>query len=510
MNHCMRVAVAAGMLAASVAPALAQKSKDTLRYPLLETPALLDRYLETGPFANSWEPSVFDNLLGYDAAKGVFAPLLAKSWSQPDRATYVLELRDDVKWHDGVKFDADDVVYTLSYLIDPNVALRFKSNWAWIKSVEKLGPYTVRITAKAPVPYGMMWLAYSTPIYPKHLHAPLANKQDFGVHPVGTGPYRIVRLDKNGIVAERYADFRGGPTKPPAWIGHVVAEPILDTGTLAAMLLAGKIDIAEELPPDQAAALRATGQFEVTLSPISIAYDFIGFPTGGWAGAKPLADARVRLAIVKAIDRKALVDAQFGQIQAGIEPVAALCAKEQLGCGFTRGFPAYDPTGARQLLAEAGYADGFDIVISTFRAPAMYAEATAVAGMLRRIGIRATVAPHPIVNRLQMLSQGRVQIGYYGWSGGGMFEVSPQIVRHFDGNEYVDPVLTKMADATFSIMDDAQRRVAVAKVLDYANEHAYVFPTVPIRAIFTHTKEVELKTTAIRATQVYPHEFGWK
>jgi peptide/nickel transport system substrate-binding protein len=172
----MRAAIAAALFALSVAPAIAQKSKDTLRYPLQGTPALLDRYLETGPFANEWEPSVFDNLLGYDAATGNFVPLLARSWTQPDPATIVLELRDDVRWHDGHGFDADDVVHTLSYLIDPDVTLRFKSNWAWIASVEKLGKYTVRITAKTPVPYGMMWLAYSTPIYPKHLHAPLANK----------------------------------------------------------------------------------------------------------------------------------------------------------------------------------------------------------------------------------------------------------------------------------------------------------------------------------------------
>jgi peptide/nickel transport system substrate-binding protein len=510
MSSFLRAVVVAGLLATSAAPVLAQKSKDTLRYPVQGTPALLDRYLETGPFANSWEPSVFDNLLGFDSAKQIFEPLLAKSWTQPDPATYVLELRDDVKWHDGHGFDADDVVYTLNYLIDPDVTLRFKSNWAWIKSVEKLGPYTVRITAKEPVPYGMMWLAFSTPIYPKHLHAPLANKQDFGAHPVGTGPYRITRLDKNGIVAERYADFRPGPTKPAAAIGRVVAEAIQDSGTLVASLLAGKIDIAEDLPPDQAAALRASGHFEVTLSPLSIAYNFIGFPTTGWASAKPLADVRVRLAIAKAVDRKALVDAQFGEVEKGVEPPAGLCAKEQLGCGFTRTYPDYDPAGARKLLAEAGYPDGFDVVISTFRLPSNVAEATAIAGMLREIGIRATVSSHLIANRLQLISQGKVQIGYYGWSGGGMFEVSPQIVRHFDGNEYVDPVLTKMAGETFSIMNDAERRAAVAKVMDYANEHAYAFPLVPSRPIFTHTKEVELKTTALRATQVYTYEFGWK
>src|ERR1700754_4850651 len=97
--------------------ALAQKAKDTLRFPMSDGESSIDPYLIPGVFNNIWEPSIWDNLLGFDAKNVKFSPQLAKAWSQPDRTTYEYELRDDVTWHDGEKLDADDAVYTINYLI---------------------------------------------------------------------------------------------------------------------------------------------------------------------------------------------------------------------------------------------------------------------------------------------------------------------------------------------------------------------------------------------------------
>jgi peptide/nickel transport system substrate-binding protein len=191
-----------------------------------------------------------------------------------------------------------------------------------------------------------------------------------------------------------------------------------------------------------------------------------------------------------------------------MKPVEGLCSKEQLGCGYTKLTPDYDPAGAKKLLAEAGYPDGFDVTISCF--PTGVTEATAISGMLRQVGIRATVRSHPIASRVKELSAGKVDIGYYGWNGGGMFEVSGQIVRHFLSNEYDDPAMTKMAEQTMTMMDDKARRVAVAKLMDHANEQSYVFPMVSSRILLVHTKDVGLDTSTIRATQINPHDFFWK
>jgi len=503
-------AVAAALLAAGLAqPAFAQKSKDTLRYPIAGGESVLDPYLAPSLFNEMWEGSVFDNLLGFDPETGRFLPLLAKSWAQPDPTTYEYELRDDVKWHDGQPVVADDVVYTLTYLTDPKVNLRYKASWAWVKSVEKLGPKKVRIRSKYPVPDGMMWMVQGTPIFPAHIHGPLADKQAFGAAPVGTGPYKLVKIDKNtGIVAEKNPYFVSGPAKKAAAIGRVVAEPIPDVGTMVAKMLTGEIDLARNLPVDQTVALRDSGLFEITLAPRNLANSFIGFPSAGAQNVEALGDPRVRLAIVKAIDRKALVNLKYGVLADGAQPLDGLCFKEQLGCDFTRPVPDYDPAGAKKLLEEAGYGNGFDVTISTF--PNAVAEVTAVSGMLRAVGIRASVYQHPPTQRVQLLSQGKVDIGYYTWSGGGMFEVSPQTARYFLSNEYDDPVLMKMAEASNAMMNGPERNKAVAAVYDMANEKAYAFGMLPARAIFTHTKELKMTVTGMRATEINPHDFAWK
>jgi peptide/nickel transport system substrate-binding protein len=508
MNYRFVAAAAALGLAAvlTINPSFAQKAKDTLRFPISDMEAGIDTYVLPGDFANIWGPSVYDYLLDFDPREGAFIPHIAKSWAQPDPLTYEFELRDDVKWHDGQALDADDVVYTLSYLIDPKVNLRYKTRWAWIKSVEKLSAYKVRVTATQPVPYGLMWMASHTPIYPKHAHEAYTNKIDFATHPIGTGPLRIVQMDKNtGIVGEKFAGYLANAVKAGSGVGRIVAEPVKDAGSLTALLLTGAADVAAGLPSDQADALRQSGRFDLSLGPPNLGYSFIGFPSKGAANAQALGDVRVRTAILKAIDRKALDVVKWGDLATGVRPVEALCNKEQIGCGYTKLVPAYDPAGAKKLLAEAGYGAGFDVTISCF--PSGVPDATAISGMLRAVGIRATVQSHPIAQRVQLINQGKVEIGYYAWSGGGVFEVSDAIERHIA--EYDDPMLEKLAAPTRTILNDAERRTAAAKVFDHITENAYAAVLIPATTIYTHTKEVKLTATTPREFLVSPHEFGW-
>jgi len=501
--------LAAFALTVMAAPAMAQKAKDTLRFPVPDPDAGIDTYLLPSSFNNVWGPSVYDMLIGFDPVKGQFVGHLARSISQPDLMTYDFELRTDVKWHDGQAFTADDVVYTLNYLVDPKTKLRFKAYWSWIKSVEKLSPSKVRIHAQRAAPDSLMYLAARSPMYPQHAHGAVENKLDFAAKPVGTGPLRITQLDQNtGIVAERYAGYVPSPIKQASGVGRVIAEPIKDTGTLTATLLTGEADVAVDLPPDQAEELQKSGRFDLTLVQ-RVGYTFIGFPTKGWVEAKPLADIRVRTAIAKAINREAILKVKLGSMSEGQSPAEALCAKEQLGCGYTKLMPAYDPEGAKKLLAEAGYENGFDITISCF--PNNATDATAIAGMLRAVGIRARIRQHPTAQRVQLINQGKVEIGYYGWSGGGMMEVSGQLGRHVNSKEYDDPMLGQLTTATTTIMDDTQRRKEVAKVFDRITENAYAFPIMQNYSFFTHTKEVELNNPRqVRAENINPHEFRWK
>src|SRR5688572_7985501 len=157
---------AAAFLHLYAAPATAQKAKDTLRFPLLEVESTLDGYLTSGWFHQVWSRSVYDSLIGFDPKSGKFVPELATSWSQPTPTTYEFELRTDIKWHDGQALTADDVIYTIGWLTDPKTQFRYKADWAWIQSVEKLGANKIKVTSKLPVPGGLMTLAGSTNIYP--------------------------------------------------------------------------------------------------------------------------------------------------------------------------------------------------------------------------------------------------------------------------------------------------------------------------------------------------------
>jgi len=511
LGYCLVSAGAAVLGAALAVPAVAQKSKDTLRFPVADMEAGLDSYLLPGSFTPSWVPSFFDNLLSYDPVKGAFVSQLAKSWSQPDALTYEFELKDGLTWHDGEAITADDAIYTIGYLIDPKVTLRYKSRWAWIKSVEKLGPHKFRLVAKEPVPYGLITMASDTPIYPKHAHGQVANKLDFATHPVGSGPLRVIQFDKNiGIVAEKFKNYVPSTMKAPAGFGRLIAQPIQDYGTLTAALLTGQADVVRDLPIDQVVSMTESGRFDVSLAPPYVGYSFLGFPSSAIANVPALGDVRVRTAIMKAIDRDAIVKIRLAKFATGVAPSEALCSKEQLGCGYTKPVPGYDPAGAKKLLREAGYADGFDVTISVF--PVNVPEATAMSGMLRAVGIRASVQSHPPAQRVMLIKQGKVEIGYYGWDGSSSFESSGPIGRHVDSKEYDDPALAKLADATRSILDDGARRTATAKVFDYITEHAYAFVMVPSRATYTHTKEVRLNAPSgvMRATPVNPHEFAWR
>jgi peptide/nickel transport system substrate-binding protein len=247
----------------------------------------------------------------------------------------------------------------------------------------------------------------------------------------------------------------------------------------------------------------------VVLSPPRLGYLFLQFPNAAWPKSKPLADVRVRTAIVKAIDRKLLLHSVFGELGKDMTPTEALCSKEQQGCGFTKPVPAYDPDGAKKLLVEAGYPDGFDVTISAYRDN--LPDATAISGMLRKVGIRMSVRTIHTTQRQKMVNGGEVEIGYFAWSGGNTFSVGPQIVRHFQTGEYTDPAFAKLIEPIAAIMDDAERRKAAAKAFDYLTDNAYAFAMVPNREIFTLSKDLGIvRPTELRASQISPHEFYWK
>ncbi|HEY4486712.1 MAG TPA: ABC transporter substrate-binding protein [Candidatus Paceibacterota bacterium] len=496
-RHFIGMCAMATLLFAS--PTLAQKSADTLRIPLFSQLPLIDPYLYPVLNLQTVVDAIFDTLTKYDEEKRRYEPLLAKSWRRIDDTTLEFVLREDVVWHDGSPFSADDVVYTINWLIDPKTRLRYKHTWEWIARVEKVNGNTIRIVAKRQTPFDLMVLSYDVPIFPKHIHSALDDKNEFGRRPLGTGAYVLSGMFTNQDISlvknNKYK--HGGTVKPENNIKNIKILSLSDTSVAMAKMRVGELDIiaSTSLLVDQALALKDAG-FIISIRE-NFAIRYLAFDVRGRSGFAPLLDIRVRRALVHAINREELATLQAAGLPAGEAP-KGLCRIFQAGCGFSERLPVYDPSKARDLLAEAGYADGFDLKITT--PPAMRSFVEAVAGQLRKVGIRATVDINAIPVLLKKRQEGSVAAlanivlgsdrpDVYGTLGDSTFTPG-----NFDmfGDSRVHELIAK---SNVEVNDSVRRKIT-QEVFDRVVRGAYMVPLYFGYHPVAYTGELELRASS--------------
>ncbi len=502
----------AAAVAAAAPAAHAQKSKDTVRMAFLEATQMIDRYLDSKPENEFLANAIFDNLLAYDENEHHYAPGLSKSWKRIDDRTYEFELRDDVKWHDGHAFSADDVVYTLNWLNDPNTKLRFKANWNFIEKVEKTGPYSLRIVTREPTPSALQSLAYDTSILPEHLHKPLEDKAQFGTKPVGTGMYKAVQVDRNqGVVMLKNADYKhGGAARPASNIGRFEVVPIPDVGTQMAQFLVGSVNLLRNAPLEQAEQLAKDPKYTMTLAQ-SLSYVYMSFDAAGRSGVKVVQDPRVRRAMMMAVNHADVYKLRTGSYALPRGDLDALCWKFQEGCGYTLTAPAYDPEGAKKLLAEAGYPNGFDLDLTALDSVRDMTEV--VAGQLRKIGIRASVDALTFVAFAKKQQDGRQTATVSAWSAGSGPDVYRTINYYIDDgvrDYFHDDELKRLAKLGLTTMDDKERRGYVTQLMDRMTSQAYAIPVAPIPLVFLHSSDIKLTLGRYSSYGIMPFDVNWK
>ena len=491
-----------------VGPAFAQKAKDMLRFAVTEPFKGLSGYYYSASEAAPFYRQVFDYLIGYNEHEGKFQPGLAKSWTRLSETVLELDLREGIKFHNGSAFDADDVVYTISFAADEKFNFPFKTRYTWVKKVEKLGPYKVRIEAKKTYAYEMMHLAYRAVMLDSELHQRYEDRSEYGrKSPVGTGPYKVVEFDRNdGILVERYDGYAGAGRAPIRRI-HGVFIP--EQQTQVAELLVGNVDSIRNVSEDNAKALAINPNVDVTAVD-SLTISFLQMDAAGRSGKKEMTDPRVRKAMAMAIDRKAIKD----HVIPGGEKAKfadALCFKTMLACAYSTVPPAYDPAASRKLLAEAGYPDGFDLEISTHIT--VKDIAVAIAGDLRKIGIRGSVnTMNTTVMRKKRTSGGfQVYAGYY--PNGSLPDVANALDVQF-GEENVDyardPELQDLMKRGLLTHDIGQRTAIYRKVFDLVNERNYFLPIASLPIVYAHGKDVEIKPGVLNANEVHITDFFWK
>jgi peptide/nickel transport system substrate-binding protein len=492
--------------------ASAQKAKDTGRIALNQPIRLVDALHNPNPESNLLDRVVMDALLSYDTVNRKIAGQLADSWKQVDDKTIEVTLRQGVKWHDGQPVTIDDVMYTFQYVLDPKVNFLFKdSRFGWIDKVEKVNDRTVRIIASDVIATGLTRLTSTPPILPAHVHGKLETKAEFGRKPIGTGSYKVASLEANSLVLQKNPDYNWGGNEPVGKIGRFEVTSIPDAQTQIAKIMVGELDLVFHLDFEQAKSLQANPNVILTSAP-SISFSYIHFDVADRSGIKVFKDKRVREALLIAIDRdgmrKAFLPKEFSDKPAQ----EAMCHSWHIGCVSTLKAPSYDPARAKALLAEAGLANGFDVELLTWGQSRPVAEA--VAGDLRKIGVRATVDAGTVNVFQKKRGDGKAQIVLTLWdNGGGQPDVdnTTQFLFSDSSRNYAgDPELIKWTDEGQRTLDIKKREDIYRQLFDKVIRERYAMPLVELPAINVQNKDLVIDYNHTKPEGFMFNRLSWK
>ncbi|SDK99460.1 peptide/nickel transport system substrate-binding protein [Modicisalibacter muralis] len=376
--------------------ASAQDSDDiTLRMAYDADPVSLDIHEQLAGGMLQLSHMSFDPLVRW-TQDFEFEPRLATSWNQVDDTTMRFTLREGVKFHSGNDFTAKDVVWTIERL---KRSPDYKAIFEPIASAEAIDATTVEIKTKKPYPLLLNLATYLFPMDSEFYSGTTESGKDKGAivkngnsyasrHMSGTGPY-VVTERQQGVKIE-FERFEGyWDKKSPGNVDHIVFTPISENATRVAALLSGDVGFIAPVPPNDLERVREDENVNLeTLSGTRI----ILFQMNE-ERVEAFQDPRVRKAFAYAVNQKAIAE----RLMKGFAtPAAQLSPK-----GYDGHNPdlemRYDVERAEELMAEAGYADGFSI---TMMAPNnRYVNdariAQAVAAMLARIDVTVDLKTLP-------------------------------------------------------------------------------------------------------------------
>jgi peptide/nickel transport system substrate-binding protein len=348
----------ATLMAAS--PALAQ----SLTVALQAEPSSIDPQFATTGQNQQIARNMFETLVDFDAGGG-FAPALAQEWSvADDQVTWTFNLREDVTFHDGSDFTADDVVFSIERVRSiENSPAPFAQRLAAVDSVTAVDDYTIEVVTSAPAPTLLNDLG--TIYIVSNEIGDDRSSDDFGFADaaVGTGPYQFQSYAPGDrIVITRNDAYWGEPVD----FEQIDIRFISSDASRVASLQAGEVDMIDAVPPNDLDRLREMPNLDVVAA-ASARMVYMGFDQGGdetpavsGTDGNPFLDPLVREALALAIDRDAIVE----RIQFNSGAPAGQFAPEGIfGHDPDLAPTPYDPERARELLAEAGYPEGFQLTV---------------------------------------------------------------------------------------------------------------------------------------------------
>lgn len=454
--------------------------------------------------------NIFDRLVDVEVdadGNSKIVPSLAESWDiSDDGLEYTFHLRQGVKFHNGNDFTAEDVAYTFHRMltVEGGVNTEFidqikgadellAGETDTLEGVEVVDDYTIKVTLKEP--FAGFLASISSPgvsIYDSE--ATEAAGDQFGMDPavtVGTGPFEFASWSfNNQLVLTRNEDYWKGASGLPG----VVIKIIPDTETQSMMFESGELDILDlDYAADSVDRFTETYPDQIVQGPrVGIVYFTMNF------NKEPFQDVRVRKAVQMSIDRQAILDALYGgrgQVEQGIFPHGLI------GFNPDQEEIKYDPEAAKALLAEAGYADGFDMAIAadSSASDTMTMALEIVSDQLAEVGIRAEIKNYDESTWLETRKSGELGSFMSTWSAD--YNDPDNFIYTFFGNEektrirsinYPDTeVMERVAKARTIVNED--ERLAEYKALEekIIHEDAAWVPMFSRLHLFAVSKRVQ-------------------
>jgi peptide/nickel transport system substrate-binding protein len=322
--------------------------------------------------------AVFNTLVGTDESFNP-QPELAESWTNPDPKTFVFKLRQGVKFHDGTDFNAEAVKWNVDRLKDPATKSPRINDLAAVANVEVMDPHTVKFNLTqpyAPLPAILM-------DRPGFILSPTAVQKlgpDFGRNPVGTGPFKFVQWTQGqGVTVERNPDY-WNPAEPH--VDKVEFRIVPDPTVRVTMLRSGELDLIDRFDTKDVATIQGDPNLKL-----------VQFNGGAWHGFQwivdkpPFDNKALRQAIAWGLNREALGKVHwngYGRVPNGpvTIPWAGGDAVKPIG---------YDPAKAKSLLAEAGYANGFEETLTVRSRPDDIRLGELMQAQLAEIGVKVNL-----------------------------------------------------------------------------------------------------------------------
>ena len=449
-------------------------------------------------------------------------PGLAESWEIVDDLTWRFHLREGVLFHDGSSFDAADVVHSIERIpVAAGTDSGLMTHIQRIADVTVIDDHTIEITTVAPAPTLLMDLSRVFIIPAETPIDTPASAFNSGEAAIGTGPFRMVSFSpREQLVLEPFEDYWGEVSQ----FSRVVFNEINNDSARVAALVSDRVHLIDAVPAGDIPRIEGTGSHTIYRSPSAVLMimfmDFreetprVAANDGSPLPENPLRDLRVRQALSMAINREAIAS----RIMEGNAVPANQFITEGF-FGFSDDLPPleFDPAAARELLAEAGFPDGFRITVNctSDSQPNDGALCAALGPMLTQIGLTVTVDALPRAVYFPGQATFEYSLMVNGWgsqTGEGSYILSTAFHTRdadagfggFNHYHYSNPEVDAIIAAATTEMDPDVRRGLLEQAMTAAVEEKAAIPIVNLRQawagrsdVVSFTPRVDQETQAI-------------